>query len=76
VAAVVLDWSPRPRPPCVPVRLGVAIQLINWPFLHDLKGSPAEYKAGLELAIARGWLTLHESGTYVKFTQEGANLFA
>jgi len=24
VAAVVLDWSPRPRRPCVPVRLGVA----------------------------------------------------
>jgi hypothetical protein len=30
--------------------------------------SPAEYKAGLDLAIIRGWLVLHESGTYVKFT--------
>jgi hypothetical protein len=38
--------------------------------------SPAEYKAGLELAIARGWLVLHESGTLVKFTQTGAELFA
>ena len=38
--------------------------------------SPAEYKAGLDLAIARGWLVLHESGTYVKFTQTGAELFA
>jgi hypothetical protein len=37
---------------------------------------PAEYKAGLELTIARGWLWLHESGTYVKFTQTGADLFA
>jgi hypothetical protein len=33
----------------------IFIELINWPFLHDQKGSPAEYKAGLELAIARGW---------------------
>jgi hypothetical protein len=54
----------------------IFIELINWPFLHDLKGSPAEYKAGLELAIARGWLVLHESGTYVKFTAAGAELFA
>ena len=33
----------------------IFIELINWPFLHDQKGSPAEYKAGLDLAIARGW---------------------
>jgi hypothetical protein len=26
--------------------------------------------------LLRGWLWLHESGTYLKFTQEGANLFA
>ena len=38
--------------------------------------SPAEYGAGLELAIARGWLWKHESGTYVKFTAAGADLFA
>ena len=30
----------------------------------------------IELAITRGWLWLHESGTYVKFTQTGADLFA
>jgi hypothetical protein len=34
----------------------IYIEKINWPFLHDLRGSPAEYKAGLDLAIARGWL--------------------
>jgi|EndMetStandDraft_6_1072998.scaffolds.fasta_scaffold03749_2 hypothetical protein len=34
-------------------------------------GTPAEYRAGLEIAIARGWLMLHESGTYVKFTAAG-----
>jgi hypothetical protein len=38
--------------------------------------SPAEYKAGLDLVIDRCWLWLHESGTYVKFTQVGAELFA
>ena len=38
--------------------------------------SPAEYKVGLDLAIARGWLVLHRSGTFVRFTQAGAELFA
>jgi hypothetical protein len=47
-------------------RLGIG------PFLSEFKASPAEYKAGLELAIDRGW----PSGTYVKFTQTGAELFA
>ena len=37
--------------------------------------SPAEYKAGLNLTIARGWLELHESGTFVRFTPTGAELF-
>jgi len=32
--------------------------------------------AGLELAVTRGWLELHESGTYVRFTTTGADLFA
>jgi hypothetical protein len=54
----------------------IHIEKINWPFLHDLGAAPAEYQAGLDLAIARGWLWLHESGTYVKFTQAGAELFA
>jgi len=27
-------------------------------------------------AIERGWLMMHESGTYVKFTPAGAELFA
>ena len=54
----------------------IFIELINWPFLSEHKGSPAEYKAWLELAIARGWLTLDRSGTFVKFTQAGAELFA
>jgi len=54
----------------------IYIERINGPFLFQLKGTPAEYKAGLHLAIAKGWLVLHESGTFVKFTQAGADLFA
>jgi hypothetical protein len=54
----------------------IHIETINGLFLYELKGSPAEYGAGLKLAIARGWLEMHESGTYVKFTQAGAELFA
>lgn len=38
--------------------------------------SPAEYGAGLKLAIERGWPTMRESGMFVKFTQAGADLFA
>jgi hypothetical protein len=53
----------------------VLIELINLPFLRG-GGSPAEYRAGLDLAIAKGWLWKHESGTYVKFAQAGAELFA
>jgi hypothetical protein len=37
----------------------IFIELINWPFLSEQKDSPAEYKAGLEAAISRGWLALH-----------------
>jgi hypothetical protein len=54
----------------------IFIELVNAPFLYEHKGSPAEYKAGLDLAITRGWLTLDRSGTFVKFTQAGAELFA
>ena len=54
----------------------IHIEKINGPFLFQLKGSPSEYGAGLKLAIERGWLWKHESGTYVKFTQADAELFA
>ena len=54
----------------------IHIEKINGPFLFREKGTPAEYKAGLDLAIERGWLVLHESGTFVRFTQAGAELFA
>ena len=59
-----------------PVENGrIYIELVNAPFLKA-GGSPTEYRAGIDRAVARGWLTRHESGTYVKFTEAGAVLFA
>jgi hypothetical protein len=54
----------------------IHIEKINGPFLFRDKGTPAEYGAGLKRAIENGWLKLHESGTFVTFTQAGAKLFA
>jgi hypothetical protein len=54
----------------------IYVELINGPFLFKDKGSPAEYGAGIKLAIERGWLVMHESGTFVRFTPAGAELFA
>ncbi len=54
----------------------ILIEKINGPFLYELRGTPAEYKAGLDRAIEKGWLVLHEIGTFVRFTQAGADLFA
>ena len=53
----------------------IPIELVNLPFL-DAGGTPAEFRAGLNRAITRGWLSRHESGVYVKFTPAGAELFA
>ena len=54
----------------------IHIEKINGPFLFRDGGSPAEYGAVLAYAVTKGWLWKHESGTYVKFTQAGADLFA
>ena len=60
-----------------PVQDGrIYIKKLNGPFLFGDKGTPAEYRAGLDLAIKGGWLLLHESETFVKLTQGGADLFA
>ena len=53
----------------------IYIEKINGPFLFQLKGTPAEYKAGLDRAIANGWLVLHESGAFVRFTRRRARTF-
>jgi hypothetical protein len=60
-----------------PVQDGrIHIERINEPFLYKERGTPAEYGAGLKLAIKRGWLWMHESSTYVRFTPAGNELFA
>lgn len=53
----------------------ILIERVNEPFLAA-GGSADQFKAGIKHAVERGWLWLHESGTYVKFTQTGAELFA
>jgi hypothetical protein len=54
----------------------IYVEKINGPFLFGDKGTPAEYRAGLAFAIERGWLAMHDSGTFVTFTPAGAELFA
>ena len=44
--------------------------------VHQDKGTPAEYGAGLKYALAQEWLEIHESGTYVNILQAGSDLFA
>ena len=53
----------------------IYIERVNAPFLAA--GGTADYfRAGIERATALGWLRRHESGTYVKFTDASAALFA
>jgi hypothetical protein len=69
-----LDLGIRSHPavPANSIEGHINIELINWPFLQEHRGS----NAGLDLAIERGWPRRHESGTYLKFTDSGAALFA
>jgi len=53
----------------------IHIEKINGPFLFQVKGTPDQYLAGLKHATRR-WIVLHESGTFIRFTQAGADLFA
>ena len=54
----------------------IYIETINGQFLFKEGGTPEEYGAGRAFAVANGWLWKHESGTYVKFTPAGAEVFA
>jgi hypothetical protein len=53
----------------------IYIERVNASFLAA-GGSGEDFRAGIARAIAQGWLWRHESGTYVKFTDSGAALFA
>jgi hypothetical protein len=54
----------------------IHIEKINYPFLYTLKGSGTEFGAGIRYAVAKGWLDLHESGTYVRLLTPGEDLLA
>src|ERR1700687_234326 len=54
---------------------GLSVEIINRQF-REAGGSYEEYGAAVKAAIAHGWITLHPSGGYLMFTQEGADLFA
>ena len=45
----------------------IYIERVNAPFLA-VGGNGDDFRAGIERAIALGWLWRHESGTYLKFT--------
>jgi hypothetical protein len=53
----------------------IYIERVNAPFLA-VGGTGDNFRAGIKRAVALGWLWLHESGTYLKFTDSGAALFA
>jgi hypothetical protein len=48
----------------------IFIELVNWPFLTELKGRPAEFGAGPRHAIEQGWFWMHESGTYLRLLKQ------
>jgi hypothetical protein len=53
----------------------IYIERVNGPFL-DEGGTPDQFRAAVGRAISLGWLWRHESGTYLRFTDKGAELFA
>jgi hypothetical protein len=57
-----------------PVQDGrIYVEKLNGPFLFGDKGTPAEYSAGLELAIKRGWLELFLFGNTSNVSTVGPN---
>jgi hypothetical protein len=52
----------------------IFVELVNRPFL-DASGTPIN-AASHWRATALGWLSRHESWTYVNFTPAGAEMFA
>jgi hypothetical protein len=53
----------------------IYIELVNAAFLKA-GGTAEQFRAGIQRAVDKGWMVRHESGTYVKFTDAGAALFA
>ncbi|MCK1575158.1 MULTISPECIES: hypothetical protein [unclassified Bradyrhizobium] len=58
-----------------PVQDGrIHTEKVNYPFLYTLKASGAEFGPGIRCAVEKGWLELHESGTYVRVLTPGRDL--
>jgi hypothetical protein len=53
----------------------IYIELVNAAFLKA-GGTAEQFRDGIQGAVDKGWMVRHESGTYVKFTPAGAELFA
>jgi hypothetical protein len=49
----------------------IYIERVNAPSLA-VGGTGDDFRAGIECAIALGWIWMHESGTYLRFTDTGA----
>lgn len=56
--------------------MGIHIEKINAPFLYKLSACGSEFGAGVKYAIEKGWLELHESGTFVRLLPPGEDLMA
>ena len=50
----------------------IHIEKLNAPFLYALKATGLEFGAGIKHAVEKGWLELHESGTYVRLIDTSA----
>lgn len=59
-----------------PINGRIHIEKINGPFLSKdgCNATGAEFGAGLKFAIEKGWLDLHESGTFVTLMPPGKDL--
>lgn len=61
-----------------PINGRIHIEKINGPFLSKAgcNASGSEFGAGFKYAIEKGWLELHESGTYVRIKTPGEDPLA
>jgi len=58
------------------IEIASGVEAVQDGRIYEIKGTPAQYLAGLKHAIERGWIEMHSSGTYIRFAQAGADLFA
>ena len=53
----------------------IYVEKVNIVFLRE-GGWPDEYRAGIDKLKADGLIDMHESGTFFRFTEKGAQRFA